>query len=76
MNRMEVVSSHIASVGWEPGEAPGKGTLEVEFHRGAVYRYRDVPAVTVLQMLMAPSIGGAFHTLIRSQPFEFERIRP
>ena len=48
--------------------------LEVEFHSGEVYRYFDVPARLVLELLRADSIGRFFNAHIRPK-FAFEKVR-
>ena len=48
--------------------------LEVEFHSGEIYRYFDVPAWLVLELLEAESIGRFFNARIRSK-FKFEEVR-
>ena len=48
--------------------------LEVEFHSGEIYRYFDVPAGLVLELLEARSIGRFFNAHIRSK-FKFEEVR-
>ncbi len=53
MDRTSVVSSSIASVGYDPDGM----TLEVEFNRGTVYQYFDVPVTEYEQMMYAASIG-------------------
>lgn len=70
MNRLPVVSSNIASVGWEDG------TLEVEFNHGAVYQYEHVPldvAFMVATGAIDASVGRTFHRLIRTQPYVYQR---
>lgn len=39
MNRIQVDSSNISSIGFDEESS----TLEVEFHDGAIYQYFDVP---------------------------------
>ncbi len=53
MIRKPVVSSHIASVGFDSYV----GTLEVEFKDGTVYRYFEVPTATYQQLITAGSVG-------------------
>lgn len=59
MKRTAVVSSTIASVGFE------SGILEVAFTSGAVYRYQDVPEALFRRMLEAESIGRFFGSEVR-----------
>lgn len=51
MRMIEVVSENISSVGYE------NGTLYVEFSRGQVYAYSNVPERIFRGLLNAPSCG-------------------
>lgn len=53
MDRTPVGSSSVVSVGYEPAT----GTLEIEFHGGAVYRYLGVPPHVHAELMAAGSIG-------------------
>jgi hypothetical protein len=57
MNRMPVQSSNVASVGFEAGEEPDSGTLEVEFRSGHIYRYEGVPQSEYQALAGASSVG-------------------
>jgi hypothetical protein len=70
MLRQEVNSSELRWVGYEESAL----LLEVEFHSGEVYRYFQVPAQLVLELLEAESIGGYFNAHIRSK-FKFKKVR-
>lgn len=54
MERQQVISSNIASIGYDPES----GTLEVEFLNGAVYQYFDVPETFHYELMNADSHGG------------------
>jgi hypothetical protein len=51
----------MTSAGYDPTSC----VLEIEFVKGAVYQYADVPFDVFQQMLGAPSQGQFFHTRIR-----------
>lgn len=53
MQRTPVVSSGVASVGYDPVTL----VLEVEFKNGKVYRYQQVPRAAHRLLMQAPSIG-------------------
>lgn len=53
MNRTPVISSHVASVGYDPSTM----TLEVEFLSGRVYQYFDVPESLYQGLMSASSVG-------------------
>ncbi|MGH3020330.1 MAG: KTSC domain-containing protein [Gaiellaceae bacterium] len=59
MRRESVSSRAIKTVGYR------KGTLEIEFPDGDVYRYFGVPRFVFLQLLRAESMGAFFNERIR-----------
>ena len=61
MRRESVSSRAIESVGYR------KGTLEIEFPDGDVYRYFGVPQLVFLQLLRAESMGAFFNERIRDR---------
>lgn len=61
MERTAVSSSNIASVGYDEGSQ----TLEVEFIRGAVYQYFDVPQSIFIEMMGAGSVGSYFASAVK-----------
>lgn len=69
IERKEVASSNLASVGYD---ARAK-VLEIEFHSGAIYRYRDVPAEIHAGLMSAESKGQYFVRRIRGR-FGFRRV--
>jgi KTSC domain len=68
MIRAELVSSMMASAGYDPTSR----VLEIEFAAGTVYRYFDVPLDVYQALLDAPSQGRYFHGCIRGA-FPFQR---
>lgn len=61
MRRESVSSRAIKTVGYR------KGTLEIEFPDGDVYRYLGVPRFVFLQLLRADSMGSFFNERIRDR---------
>lgn len=61
MDRTPVISSALASVGYEASSL----TLEVEFRSGAVYQYFDVPDFEWQGLMQASSHGTYFSARIR-----------
>ncbi len=61
MERTPVVSSNVASVGYD---APSQ-TLEIEFNDGAIYQYFDVPQAIYDGLRSADSPGRYVHQQIR-----------
>lgn len=61
MRRESVSSRAIKTVGYR------KGTLEIEFPDGDVYRYLGVPRFVFLQLLRAESMGSFFNERIRDR---------
>ncbi|WP_101294553.1 KTSC domain-containing protein [Halegenticoccus soli] len=68
--RTPVESSSLKSVGYDPDDE----TLEIEFHSGGVYRYRDVPRRVYQELLSASSHGSYFHEHVRGQ-YDYRRLR-
>jgi hypothetical protein len=60
MNRNPVTSSNLASIGYDPETK----VLQVEFKKGTIYDYADVPPVVANDLVHAESIGKAFHSLV------------
>lgn len=54
MKRSPVVSSNVASVGYDAAAQ----TLEVGFNSGAVYQYFGVPVGVYSALMAASSVGG------------------
>ena len=61
MNRMPVISSNIASVGYDANTM----TLEVEFTKGSVYQYFDVPEAEYHALVNASSVGTYLNQSIK-----------
>ena len=68
---MPVVSSNVASVGY----SHHLHALEIEFVRGAVYRFLNVPADVYRDLLASESKGRFIFERLRGK-YEFVRIRP
>ena len=62
MNRVDVVSDVMSSVGYNPTTA----VLEVEFCNGSVYEYFDVPHNHYAALLAATSKGRFFNAHLRT----------
>lgn len=61
MKRNKVKSSNLASVGYDSSAR----TLEIEFYRGGIYQYSNVPQTVYLQLMKAESLGKFFHVNIK-----------
>ncbi len=61
MNRINVVSNSIRSIGYDK-EA---GHLELEFKNGRRYRYKQFPHRLYRRLINADSVGTFFHEEIR-----------
>ena len=53
---------------------PGRRSLTVEFRKGGLYRYSDVPPDVVEGLREAESKGSFFHQNIRSAPIKYTRL--
>ena len=70
VKRTKVSSSSIASIGYSKTSK----TLEIEFHRGAVYQYYDVPQRVYASLIDAPSIGQYYAYHIRDS-YEYNMMQ-
>lgn len=61
MDRTQVASSNIASIGYDPDT----NTLEIEFSNGSVYQYYDVPEHIYDEIMSASSHGSYLATNIK-----------
>lgn len=68
MEMISVQSSDIASIGYE------NGTLHVQFHKGGLYAYFDVPEQVYLGLLSAPSKGKYLHAHIKNR-YHYSKLR-
>lgn len=62
-------SSYIAETNYDAETL----NLDVTFNDGSQWRYAGVPAGTYTELVNAPSIGRAFHALIRDS-YEAEEL--
>ncbi|CAM3720491.1 KTSC domain-containing protein [Rahnella victoriana] len=62
MQRVNVVSSNILSIGYDPNT----DTLEIEFLNGGIYEYYNVSQDIHIELMNAPSIGSYFNRNIRN----------
>lgn len=69
MQRKPVSSSSLRSVGYDETAH----VLDLEFHNGRVYRYRNVPAAVHRLLLLAPSLGQFVNQQIKPR-FEAELL--
>ena len=69
MKRIEIKSSSIKSIGYNIIFK----VLEIEFTRGAIYHYYEVPANIVIELIFADSIGKYFHQCIENN-YKYEKM--
>lgn len=66
-----LVSSNIKAVGHDKKEK----VLDVAFHSGGEYKYKDVPRSLYTRLLKAKSPGKFFHKHVKKdKPFEYEKV--
>ena len=70
MQRQQVSSSDIASIGYDPVTQ----TLEIEFHSGGIYQYSNVLESIYSGLVSAGSHGKYFHQHIKSI-YSYQKIR-
>jgi len=69
MNRQPVVSSNLASVGYDPATS----MLEIEFNNGGIYQYSNVPESVYSGLMRASSKGTYFHDYIKER-YSYRKI--
>ncbi|MBF0096257.1 MAG: KTSC domain-containing protein [Magnetococcales bacterium] len=69
MKRVNVSSSNLSSVGYDPERM----ILEIEFHGGRVYQYFGVPGSCFSALMSAPSHGKYFAYHIKNS-YSYRRI--
>jgi hypothetical protein len=69
MRAISVESTTIATVAYDPA----RKLLQLEFRRGAIYQYFDVPDAVHQGLLRASSKGSYFNLTIRNR-FPFRRL--
>lgn len=70
MDRTDVVSSNLKSVGYDEGSE----TLEIEFHNGSVYQYFGVPPEEHRELMDADSHGKYLAAEIKDK-YRYEKVR-
>lgn len=70
MERVQVESSNLASVGYEPETT----TLEIEFHNGGIYQYSGVPEDVHQGLMNAGSKGSYFHQNIKNAGYPYIKV--
>ena len=74
MKRHPVTSSDIASIAFRRSPLSTRGTLEVQFCKGTVYKYYRVPFTVYSAMLQSDSVGSALNVLVKRAGFKYARI--
>lgn len=70
MKRIAVSSRSLRAIGYDPDAQ----ALEVEFQNGSRYRYEQVPAETVAELLAADSLGRYFNQVFKARNFPYQRL--
>ena len=70
MEREAVESSNLAEVGYDPTTH----TVEIQFKKGAVYQYYEVPEDVYEEFVASKSIGKAFSQLIKGGGYKYECV--
>lgn len=69
MDRNVVNSSMIKSIGYDKENS----IMEVEFARGQIYKYSDVPSSIYYDVMQSDSVGKEFNRLVKGS-FQFEKV--
>lgn len=70
MKRQSVESSNLASVGYDVENE----ILEIEFNKGGVYQYFDVPENVYEELMSASSHGQYFDRNIKKAGYDFQKM--
>lgn len=70
MNRSPVISSNVSAVGYDSNTM----TLEVEFKKGDVYQYFNVPHAIHAAMVAAPSVGRYLDANIKKAGYAVKKV--
>lgn len=70
MERVPVISSNLAEVGYDAGTR----TLEVAFKHGGVYQYLGVPSEVHAGLMAAPSHGQFFDRFVKKAGYPYAPI--
>lgn len=70
MKRQSVVSSNLASVGYDAENE----ILEIEFNVGGVYQYFEVPENVYEELMSASSHGQYFDRNIKKAGYNYRKI--
>ena len=70
MERIIVKSSNLKSVGYDEK----KEILEIEFHKGGIYQYFNVPK-HIYETLMDASSLGKYHYRFIKYRFQYKKIK-
>ena len=70
MERTDVVSSNLASVGYDPSSM----TLEIEFKKSGVYQYFNVPEDIYEELMNADSHGEYFDAYIKKGGYSYKKV--
>ena len=74
MKRHPVTSSDVASIAFRRSPLSMRGTLEVQFNKGPVYKYYRVPFTVYEALRTADSVGSALNVLVKRAGFKYARI--
>jgi len=70
MERQAVESSNLAEIGYDAETH----TLEIQFKKGTVYQYYEVPSEVYEEFIESKSVGKAFAQLIKSGGYKYTCI--
>ena len=68
--RLAVLSSTIRAISYDQHTA----TLDIEFHRGGIYRYASVPLAVYERFVLASSKGSFFDEHIKYAGYNYRKI--
>jgi hypothetical protein len=70
MNRTTVISSNLASVGYDSDTQ----VLEIQFLNGGIYQYSRVPSSVYSGLMAASSHGSYFDRHVKKARYSYQKI--
>ena len=75
MRRTRVESSNIRSVAFRRSPLSQRGTLEVQFATGSIYKYYHVPIQDYRAVVLACSPGSALYHVVKTKNYEYRNVK-
>ena len=74
MRRHNVVSSDVESIAFRRSPLSQRGTLEVRFCKGTIYKYYKVPVETYNAIRNTDSVGTALYKYVKRTGYKYVQV--